>query len=71
MKVVVRFTEREELKALPILLRHSPGTMLRDHTYVIGVEAARALQDAGVKFAVISSEANPPSLEGAVSGERV
>jgi hypothetical protein len=71
MKVVVRFSAREELKALPILLRHSPGTMLRDQTFVITAEAARALRDAGVKFEVIGSEVNPPSPEGAESGERI
>ena len=34
MKVVIRLTEREELKALPIRLRHSPGMMLRDSGYI-------------------------------------
>ena len=43
MKVVIRMTEREELKALPILLRHSVGMMLRDGSYVISAEAARKL----------------------------
>ncbi len=60
MKVVIRLTEREELKALPILLRHSVGMMLRDGSYVISADAARALREAGVTFEVISSEANPP-----------
>jgi hypothetical protein len=63
MNVVVRLTEREELKALPILLRHSVGRMLRDGSYVISAEAVRALRDAGVKF--VSSETNPPFREGA------
>lgn len=69
MKLVIRLSPREELKALPILLRHSPGTMLRDQTFVITAEAARAVRDAGVTFEVISSEVNPPSLEGTESGE--
>ncbi|HKI37085.1 MAG TPA: hypothetical protein VKA46_34850 [Gemmataceae bacterium] len=71
MKVVIRLTEREELKALPILLRHSVGMMLRDGSYVITAEAARALRDAGVRFAVLSSEADPPAREGAEAGERI
>jgi hypothetical protein len=71
MKVVIHLSAREELRALPILLRHSPGTMLRDQTYVITAEAARALREAGVKFEVLSSEVNPPSLDGAESGERI
>jgi hypothetical protein len=71
VKVVVRFTKREELKALPLLLRHSPGMMLRDGIFVISAEAARSLRDAGVQFEVVSSEADPPSPEGAETGERV
>jgi hypothetical protein len=71
MKVVVRFSKREELKALPILLRHSPGMMLRDGSYVIEAEAARALQAAAVKFEVVSSEADPPSMEGAKASEGI
>jgi hypothetical protein len=71
MKIVIRLTEREELKALPILLRHSVGMMLRDGSYVISADAARALRDAGVTFEVISSEANPPAPEGAEAGERI
>jgi hypothetical protein len=71
MRVVIRFTAREEAKALPILLRHSPGTVLPDRTYVITAEAAEALRQAGVTFTEVSSEANAPGLEGAGSGERV
>lgn len=71
MKVVIRLSSKEELKALPILLRHSPGMMLRDGSYVIGAEAARALRDAGVNFEVLSSGAGPPSPEGAEAGERI
>ncbi len=50
MKVVIRLTEREEAKALPILLRHSPGVVLPGRTYVLGGEAVRALREAGVRF---------------------
>ena len=71
MKVMVRFSAREELEALPILLRHSPGMGLPDRTYVISAEAVRALRDAGVQFTELASEANPPSMEGAESGERI
>jgi hypothetical protein len=28
MKIAVRFTTEEELKAVPILMRHSPGMLL-------------------------------------------
>jgi hypothetical protein len=60
MKVIIRLSAREELRALPILLRHSPGMGLPDRTYVISEEAAGALQAAGVRFTKVCSEANPP-----------
>jgi hypothetical protein len=52
--VVVRFSRRAELRALPILLRHSPGTILRGGFYIIRDDAARALRDAGVKFTLVT-----------------
>ena len=38
MKVVVRFTSKQEAKALPIILRHSPGLILANRTYVLSEE---------------------------------
>jgi hypothetical protein len=70
MKVAVRFTEKEELKAIPILFRHSSGMMLPGDVYVISEEAARALREAGVRFAELSRESSAPRLQGA-SGERI
>ena len=54
MKVVIQLTKDEEAKALPILLRHSPGTVLRNRTYVLNAEAAAELRQAGVQFAEVS-----------------
>jgi hypothetical protein len=71
MKVAIRLTAREELKALPILLRHSPGMILPGPTYIVSVEAARALREAGVQFTEVGTEANPPDPHGVASGERV
>ena len=71
MKVAVRFTPKEELKAVPILMRHSPGMMLPGDIYVISVEAAEALRKAGVQFTEVTSEAIPPGLEGVGTGERI
>ena len=71
MKVVVRFSARQEAQALPILLRHSPGAILPERTYVIGEEAARALRAAGVEFTELAREGHAPSLAGAGEGERV
>lgn len=71
MKIAVRFTKAEELRAVSILMRHSPGMMLPDDIYVISTEAAEALRKAGVRFTEVTSEAAPPSREGAASGERI
>ena len=71
MKVIIRLSRREEARALPILLRHSPGMVLEDRTYVISAAAARSLTEAGVRFTEVSREADAPGLEGAASGERV
>ncbi|MBX9580707.1 MAG: hypothetical protein K2X87_10400 [Gemmataceae bacterium] len=71
MKVAVRFTDREELKALPILFRHSPGIMLPGNVYVLSPEALAALRAAGVRFAMLTSESAPPGPEGAATGERI
>jgi hypothetical protein len=50
MKIAIQFSAREEQKALPILLRHSPGMILQGGIYVVSAEAAQALRRAGVKF---------------------
>ena len=54
MTVVIRMTNLEEAKALPILLRHSPGTVLAERTYVLRQEAVDALRAAGVRFTQVS-----------------
>ena len=70
MKVIIHLTKDEESKALPILLRHSPGMALPERTYVLSEEALRALQAAGIRFSQLSREAVTPCLEEA-AGERV
>jgi hypothetical protein len=71
MKVAVRFSAAEELKAAPILMRHSPGMMLPGDIYVLSEEAVTALREAGVRFSEVTSETVPPDLQGATSGERI
>jgi hypothetical protein len=71
MKIAVRFSKTEELKAVPILMRHSTGMMLPGDVYVISAEAAEALRKAGVRFTEVTSEIAPPGREGAASGERI
>jgi glutaminyl-tRNA synthetase len=53
MDVIIRLSSRAESRALPILLRHSPGTVLPGRIYMIRQEAASALRAAGVRFTVI------------------
>jgi hypothetical protein len=71
MKTIIRMSEAEEAKALPILLRHSPGTVLPNRIYVNNEEAAKKLREAGVQFTELSRESSAPSLEGVGSGERI
>jgi hypothetical protein len=71
MKTVVQLSEAEQAKALPILLRHSPGAILPNRIYVVREEVAKKLREAGVQFAELSRESNAPRLEGVGSGERI
>ncbi len=71
MNTVIQFSISEEKKALPILLRHSPGTILPNGTYVLADTAIKALRDAGVAFKEIGSDADAPTLEGVGPGERI
>ncbi len=70
MKVIIQLSREEEAKALPILLRHSPGMVLRERTYVLPEDALRALRKADIRFSELSREAVAPTLEE-VAGERV
>jgi hypothetical protein len=70
MKVIIQLSREEEAKALPILLRHSPGMILPQHTYVLDEDAVVSLSSAGIRFAEVSREAVAPSLVE-VAGERV
>jgi hypothetical protein len=71
MKTIIQMTEAEEAKALPILLRHSPGTVLPHRIYVVSEDAAKQLRQAGIQFTELSRESNAPRLEGVGSGERI
>ncbi len=71
MKTVIHMSEAEEAKALPILLRHSPGTVLPHRTYIVSEESAKQLRAAGVQFTELTRESDAPSHEGVGSGERI
>jgi hypothetical protein len=55
MKAVIRFTKAEKARALPILLRHSPGTVLPNRTYVLDEEAVALLRKSDIRFARLNS----------------
>lgn len=64
MRVVIQFSKREEAKALPILLRHSPGAILRDRTLVLNVEAVQMLSESGVRFIEVGRDDSAPGMSG-------
>lgn len=70
MKIIIQLSREAEAKALPIVLRHSPGMILPERTYVLPEEVVGRLRNAGIEFAQLSREAVAPSLEE-VAGERV
>jgi hypothetical protein len=70
MKVVIRLSKEEEVKALPILLRHSQGMVLPERTYILSEGALKALRNANVRFSELTRDAVAPGLEE-VAGERV
>lgn len=71
MKVVIQFTKPEEARALPILLRHSAGTILPNRTYVLDEESIAEVRKSGIRSITLSHESSAPGLEGVGSGERV
>ena len=71
MKVIIRLSRREELKALPILYRHSPAMVLPNGTYVVAEGAATALRDAGIRFKEISRETDLPKPEEVAASARI
>jgi len=71
MNIAIRLSDSEETKALPILLRHSPGMGLPNRTYILSAEAVQALREAGIRFKELGNVGNIPDLSGAVTGERI
>jgi hypothetical protein len=71
VNIVVQLTAEEEVRALPILLRHSPGSILPNRTYVIAEAAAEALRDAGVTYREVRPQFNLPVVEDLSIGERI
>jgi hypothetical protein len=68
MKVVIRFTAKQEAKGMPFLFRHSPGMILQDRTYIVTEAAASLLRSKGIKFTEISREGDASSAGGELTG---
>lgn len=71
MSVILQFTSDDEALALPILLRHSPGSILANRTYVVDDAAANALRDAGIAFREVTPTINLPLAQDTPIGERI
>lgn len=71
MRIVLRVSARDSAKAWALLVRHSPGTALPNHTFIVSEEAARALRDAGIRFTEISRDVGQPTEGGTTAGERI
>jgi hypothetical protein len=71
MRVAVRFNKRQELKAIPILLRLGPGMKLPGRIHVLCINAAHALQSAGIPFTLSCRENPPPTAKDIVSAKRI
>ena len=71
MKTTIQLTAAEELKALPILLRHRPGTVLPNRIYILDDASVGQLRGAGVRFTELSRESSGPRLEQVGADERI
>ena len=71
MKIVVRFTAKQQAKALPIILRSGPGMVFPDRTYFLDEPTVTRLRALGIKFTEISRESEAPAARGAFSGKRI
>jgi len=60
VKVIIRLSEEQEVKAMPLLLRHSAGMILPNRTYVLAEECLSVLRARGVRYSVIAREAAAP-----------
>lgn len=71
MKVVIRMTPQEEERALPLLLRHSPGIVLQDGTYILSRESVESLRNSGVTFTEVGRDEQPLTAAEVSAGERI
>ncbi len=69
MKTIIQLSEAEEAKALPMLLRHSSGTVLPHRIYVVSDEVAQKLREA-VRFLIGSAMTQGNAYATAKAGGR-
>jgi hypothetical protein len=68
MRIVIRVSARDSVKAWALLVRHSPGVALPDRVFVVSEEAARDLRKAGIRCSELSRAAK---VSGAIADERI
>lgn len=71
MKIAIQVSARDSAKALEVLVRHSAGMALPNRIYVVSEDAVKELRKKRVQFKEITREGVPPTLNGAVKGERI
>lgn len=71
MKVVIQVAERDDARAWALLQRHSAGVALPNRTFVVSEDAAAALRQAEVGFAVLSIDTDRATEKGVALGERI
>lgn len=69
--MIIKVDARHGPEAWALLIRHSPGTALRDGIYVVSNEAARALQRARIRFSVIAKYPLRLPTKGRIKGKRI
>jgi len=50
MIIAIQMSEEEELRALPIILRHLPGKIVADRIYLLDPSTIELLRNANIMF---------------------
>lgn len=53
MTIAIQFTAKQELRALPIIITHSPGMMLPKRTYLLHRDVVEELRKKRIGFKLI------------------
>ena len=63
MKIVIRVSDQDRVRAWGFLVRHSPGTELPNNTFIVLDLAVVGLRNAGIDFTEISRSGSAVSAE--------